>query len=251
MDKVLDFLRVTFLRLNLMSSKCFDEIFVKLNFGARECLLDFLSKGLGLGIVAGSLLVKFPQIIKLIGAGSAVGLSLTGIGLELLAVTANGAYSYAHKFPFSAYGEAIFLSLQTALIAFLVLRYNKGWISALLFAVVYSAVTFAVLQPQFPKRFLWYGQAANIPMIVVGKLIQVFSNFRNGHTGQLSAVTTFMLAAGSLARIFTSIRETGDSMVILTYVAGSICSSLIAFQMIYYWNATNQFLKQQKSKKKL
>ena len=35
---------------------------------------------------------------------------------------------------------------------------------------------------------------------------QVIANFRNGHTGQLSAVTVFMLAAGSLARIFTSIQ---------------------------------------------
>ena len=49
-------------------------------------------------------------------------------------------------------------------------------------------------------------QAANIPMIVVGKLIQAISNFRQGHTGQLSAITVFLLTAGSLARIFTSIQ---------------------------------------------
>ena len=43
-------------------------------------------------------------------------------------------------------------------------------------------------------------------MIVVGKLIQAISNFRQGHTGQLSAITVFLLTAGSLARIFTSIQ---------------------------------------------
>ena len=47
---------------------------------------------------------------------------------------------------------------------------------------------------------------ANIPMIVLGKLIQAVKNFQNGHTGQLSAITVFLLTAGSLARIFTSIQ---------------------------------------------
>ena len=51
-----------------------------------------------------------------------------------------------------------------------------------------------------------YFQAANIPMVVVGKMIQAISNYRQGHTGQLSAITVFLLAAGSLARIFTSIQ---------------------------------------------
>ena len=49
-------------------------------------------------------------------------------------------------------------------------------------------------------------------MIVVGKLIQAVTNYKNGHTGQLSAITVFLLTAGSLARIFTSIQETGDQV---------------------------------------
>ena len=49
-------------------------------------------------------------------------------------------------------------------------------------------------------------------MIVVGKLIQAATNYKNGHTGQLSAITVFLLTAGSLARIFTSIQETGDQV---------------------------------------
>lgn len=38
------------------------------------------------------------------------------------------------------------------------------------------------------------------------QLIQAMSNFRNGHTGQLSAISVFLLFAGSLARIFTSLQ---------------------------------------------
>ena len=73
---------------------------------------------------------------------------------------------------------------------------------------------FAITQPGLvPDDVLWYGQAANIPMIVVGKLIQAATNYKNGHTGQLSAITVFLLTAGSLARIFTSIQETGDQVM--------------------------------------
>jgi hypothetical protein len=65
---------------------------------------------------------------------------------------------------------------------------------------------------------------------------QVVTNYRNGHTGQLSAITVFMLAFGSLARIFTSIQETGDSIVIMTYVASSAVNVLLALQVLLYWS---------------
>lgn len=68
------------------------------------------------------------------------------------------------------------------------------------------------------------------------QLIQIIANFRNGSTGQLSAITVFLLFAGSVARIFTSIQETGDSLVILTFVVSTVFNGLIAAQVMYYWN---------------
>ena len=56
--------------------------------------------------------MKLPQVFKLIGSGSAEGLSFLGVFLEVLAVTLNAGYSYNNGFPFSAYGESIFLSIQ-------------------------------------------------------------------------------------------------------------------------------------------
>ena len=73
-----------------------------------------------------------------------------------------------------------------------------------------------------------------------GKMIQIITNFRNGHTGQLSAVTSFLLALGAIARIFTSIQETGDNVIIMTYVCSSVVNSIIALQVILYWNTTSQ-----------
>lgn len=88
------------------------------------CLKILLSKGLGLGIVAGSLLVKLPQVFKILGAKSAEGLSLQSVMLELVALTGTMVYSITNNFPFSSWGEALFLILQTITIAFLVLHYR-------------------------------------------------------------------------------------------------------------------------------
>ncbi|XP_031707332.1 mannose-P-dolichol utilization defect 1b [Anarrhichthys ocellatus] len=77
-----------------------------------------------------------------------------------------------------------------------------------------------------------------LPSGIVGRLIQAASNFRNGHTGQLSAVSVFLQLAGSLARIFTSLQETGDTLMALTYVISSACNGVIALQVLYYWNSS-------------
>ena len=69
-------------------------------------------------------------------------------------------------------------------------------------------------------------------------MIQAYQNWRNGSTGQLSAITLFLLFVGALARVFTSIMETGDPIIIMTYAVSSGCNAILAFQMIYYWNVT-------------
>ncbi|XP_023287374.1 mannose-P-dolichol utilization defect 1 protein-like, partial [Seriola lalandi dorsalis] len=88
------------------------------------CLKIVLSKGLGIGIILGSVMVKLPQILKLMAAKSAEGLSFKSVLLELLAITGTMAYSIANKFPFSAWGEALFLMLQTVAIGFLIQHYG-------------------------------------------------------------------------------------------------------------------------------
>lgn len=110
--------------LSLLSEKCYDEYFIKYNFldgklyrydlyqflfidyilcniiVSVPCFKSTLSKGLGIGIIAGSILVKVPQIIKIITSKSAEGINIFGVCLELFAITANFTYSCVMKFPF-------------------------------------------------------------------------------------------------------------------------------------------------------
>lgn len=237
------------LSLSLMTEGCFETLILNVDFSDMECMKSTLSKCVGTAIVGGSCLVKLPQVVNLWRAASAAGLSFVGTMLELVAVTASGAYSFANGFPFGAYGEAIFLSLQTCVVALLILWYSGRRAASAALAAAYAVVVAAVLTPGvIPDKVLWWGQAANIPMVVVGKLIQVVMNFRNGHTGVMSAVTVFMLAAGSIARIFTSIQETGDEILILTYICASTVNIMLALQVVFYWNVTKECMSAKKTK---
>ncbi|CAB0028359.1 unnamed protein product [Trichogramma brassicae] len=80
-------------------------------------------------------------------------------------------------------------------------------------------------------------------------LMQAYTNYSNGSTGQLSAATGFMLFFGSLARIFTSVQETGDSTMILLYICSTAANGVIVSQLLYYWNVQEQAAVKSKKKK--
>lgn len=239
-----------FLSTYIMPESCYDEFFLNFNFLDVPCLKIILSKVLGIGIILGSVLVKLPQILKLMRAKNAEGLSFKSVLLELLAITGTMVYSIANKFPFSAWGEALFLMLQTVTISFLIQHYRGRSSGGLLFLVLYFGLLVILLSPVTPMSVVIYMQAFNMPAIIIGRLIQAASNFRNGHTGQLSAVSCFLLFAGSLARIFTSLQETGDSLMALTYIISSACNGIIALQVLYYWNSSPVFKMKEKKKKR-
>jgi mannose-P-dolichol utilization defect protein 1 len=69
------------------------------------------------------------------------------------------------------------------------------------------------------------------------QLIQAVTNYKNQSTGQLSAVTCFMLFFGALARVFTTIQETGDDILLLTFLCTSALNGIIAGQVLWYWNS--------------
>ncbi len=209
-----------------------------------------MSKGLGLGIIAGSVLVKVPQILKILSNQSAEGLSLISVFLDLFAVTAVISYSFVSGFPFSAWGDGTFLAIQTAAIVALVLFYGKkSATKAYTFLVLYAIVLYVLMSGLTPLKVLWSAQGVNLPVLLLAKLTQAYTNYKNGGTGQLSAPTCSLLFLGSLARIFTSHQETGDTMMIVTYIISTFGNAIIVFQLIYYWNKDKKLKPKTKAKK--
>lgn len=175
--------------------------------------------------------------MKILNNKSAEGLSIVSILLDLMAITFHMSYSFVSGFPFSAWGDGTFLAMQTAAIAALVFFYSqRSATKSLVFLVLYGLLVYVLMGGLTPAKFLWTAQGFNVPILLTGKLSQAVTNFKNGSTGQLSAATCFMLFFGSLARIFTSVQETGDTMMIITYCVSTFANAVIVSQLLYYWN---------------
>ncbi|KAL6434338.1 hypothetical protein ACFW04_006041 [Cataglyphis niger] len=220
----------------LFSQECTKEYLDKFNFLHVACFKATLSKFVGLSIIGGSLLVKVPQIMKILKNKSGEGINIFSVLLDLFAITAMLSYSFMKGFPFSAWGDAVFLACQTLVIAVLVMHYNGDTAKATAFLSAYLAVLFAANSGLTPIHILWACQSMNIPIVLISKFSQAYTNYSNGNTGQLSAVTCFMLFFGSLARIFTSIQETGDTAMIIMYMCSTLANGVIVMQLLYYWN---------------
>ena len=70
-----------------------------------SCFSLLVSKVLVLGIIVGGSIVKLPQIIKILNAGSTKGISLVSYIFETLALLIFVSYNFRKENPFSTYGE--------------------------------------------------------------------------------------------------------------------------------------------------
>ena len=84
--------------------------------------LTLLGSLVGYSIVVPSFIVQIPQIIKIIRAGSADGISLSSVGFDLLAMTIGLAFNWGKGYPFSAWGELVPATVQTGIVVWLVIR---------------------------------------------------------------------------------------------------------------------------------
>ncbi|KAL7077404.1 hypothetical protein ACQ4LE_003242 [Meloidogyne hapla] len=224
-----------------MPGKCFDE-FLAFNFFEGDCLPILISRILGVGITVGSSLLFVPQILKIYQAKSAEGISLASQLFGLVSCSAVAAYSYERNFIFGQWGDSLFVSLQTVLIIMQILYYsNSGAFNAFVSGLFYFAGLMAVVYHYVPLKVLDGFQAATIPITFLSKSIQIWTNYSQKGTGQLSLISVFLQFAGCCARVFTSIQETNkDWLIMAPFILASILNGLIFVQMIYYSRTTKK-----------
>lgn len=228
---------------NLFDKKCCIKLIQDFEFQDSECLKLITTKALGYGIVVGASAVKLPQVLKIINAKSGAGITIFGVLLELLAISFNACYSFRNNFPFSAWGEAIFLALETAVIAFLILWFDGAKGKATTFLMFYTAMIMTLTHPTIvSKHMMWWLQSTVLPLAVTGKAFQAIKNYKAQHTGQLSAITAWAILAGSIVRIFTTIRETGDLLTAVTFGFAAVANATLALQVLIYRQSTKKFL---------
>ncbi|KAF1939121.1 mannose-P-dolichol utilization defect 1 protein [Clathrospora elynae] len=223
---------------SLLGPICYKTLIYNVDLSATTCVKLAISKGLGIGIIGASSIVKVPQLLKLINSQSAEGLSFLSYVLESSAYLISLSYNVRHGFPFSTYGETVLILVQNIAIASLVLKYSgngvgiAGWIGGL---GVAGAALFNA--DWIGDERLSLLQATAGVLGVASKVPQILTIWSEGGTGQLSAFAVVNYLLGSLSRIFTTLQEVDDPLILYGFIAGFALNAVLFMQMMYYWNA--------------
>ena len=247
------------LGVSIVGEKCYNSILLDVNLEDIDCIKLGISKGLGIGIIAVSSIVKVPQIIKLLQSKSASGVSFLSYVLETAAYLISLAYNIRNGFPFSTFGETALIVGQNVIISVLVLNYSGRAAAAAAFVTILAASIAALFSENIvDMNTLSYLQAGAGVLGVASKLPQILAIYQQGGTGQLSAFAVsklqikilqfsilicdqvFNYLAGSLSRIFTTLQEVDDKLILYGFVSGFVLNLVLALQMVYYWNAPSE-----------
>ncbi|CAG8838071.1 6529_t:CDS:1 [Gigaspora margarita] len=228
---------------NLIGETCYTSLVENLNISDTACLKLLLSKGLGIGIILAGSIVKLPQIIKILTARSTRGLSFESVVLETCAFGIGLAYNLRNANPFSTFGETFFLTIQNVIILFLMLHYANRNRDIIITCICMIISTYSLGSVDLINdSMLAFLQTLCIPLALFSKIPQIFTIYKNGSTGQLSSFAIFGFTLGSLARVFTTLTEVDDDIILVGFLLTSVCNCILAGQMIYYWDAESKML---------
>jgi len=173
---------------SLLGPACYKHLLLDLDPSNTACLKLAISKALGIGIILASSIVKIPQILKLTRSQSAHGISFLSYVLETASYLISLAYNVRQGFPFSTFGETALIAAQNVVIAVLVLQFSGKSAAAAGFVAGLAVVAYALFDGRVVDgRLLGYLQAGAGVLGVASKAPQIWTVWRTGGTGQLSA----------------------------------------------------------------
>lgn len=176
------------LGVSIIGDACYKTLLLDVNLEDQACLKLAVSKGLGIGIIAASSIVKVPQILKLLGSRSAAGVSFLSYVLETSAYLISLAYNFRNGFPFSTYGETALIMGQNVVISVLVLNFSgRAALAAVFVAALAGGAGALFTEGVVDMQTLSYLQAGAGVLGVASKLPQIAAIWQQGGTGQLSA----------------------------------------------------------------
>jgi len=230
----------------IFSTECYTEYFGNFNFLHIACFKLTLSKLLGYLIIAGAFLLKAPQIYNFLSSGSVSGINVLSCYLDVIVFQNTIVYNAMEGYPLSTYGESIIIYLQNIVIVLLIWKYSKPAIPNGTRVAVLAAFTSLAVATVYglPAEYRALLPSCGIALTIWSRVPQIWTNYQNGHTGQLALATWGLNALGALARVFTTLQEVDDVIVLSGFAAGAFLSFTIVVQILWYWKATQAKTKQ-------
>jgi len=214
---------------------CYAEIFLKLNITNSQCLQLVISKGLGYGIVLFGALVKIPQIVKLLSSKAVTGVSFSSYVLETMASSIFVAYNMRNENPFSTFGESAFINIQNLIIMLLICLFKSRYYGMAIVVLMWGTTNALLVSNEVLSDYaLEIMSGAVIPLSLFSKLPQILAIIKTGHVRNLSSLTVGAYFAGSVARMYTTLQEVDDKIILSNYVLSSILNFILVAQVLYY-----------------
>lgn len=219
------------------------------------------SRLLGWAIFVGSVLIKVPQIVAFVSSRSVDGISAAYVNAELTSYIFCVCYHVLKGNPLQTWGELLNICVQNAIILALFYHLSGGLGARALASFCFHLATIVILlndmlpDVRLPRAacepltaFIPYACGvltgrqvmAAVPSIfmVASRAPQLWLNFRQRHTGQLSLVTCSLFAVGVLARLFTTVTEINDPVLVCGLLISLLMNGALALQIMFYRKAT-------------
>uniref|UniRef100_A0A3Q2YMC7 Mannose-P-dolichol utilization defect 1a n=1 Tax=Hippocampus comes TaxID=109280 RepID=A0A3Q2YMC7_HIPCM len=231
-----------FLVNHFMPEKCYTELFVNFYLHGENVYKFHATNSTKRGTYLSPLpihivlVAQLLQLLKILWRRNAEGLIMF---LNLLpwldSFLIERHFLFCVPFYCSAWGERLFLTIQTTMILFLILHYRGDTFRGILFVLAYGGLI-VLMGSYAPAQVISAMQSSSLAAIII---LQAGTNYRNGHTGQLSSASVLLSCAASLGLIFVSLQDTGKSLATASYLMSACFSCILLAQVLCYGNNTD------------
>ena len=235
------------LALGLADAACWETLAVRLEVLDAACLKAFVARGLGLAIIAGSCVVKLPQLHKILVNGVAP--DANSVYLETLSSMLAVVWFSAKGVALAEYGENIVLAVANVLVVLAVWRLSfpgaqhVALVLALAAAVVAVAFGATAGGGAAPLKLpvlalsidpLFALQCVSNGIFEAGRALQIWAIVREGRRAaeSLALISLLLQFAGTAARVFTTWQKVPDTTQLLFSCANCALNGTVLAQYV-------------------
>lgn len=178
--------------------------------------------------------------MKIIGSGSVDGLNRLGAYTDVFSYFHTMCYARHRGLGLHIYGEVILIAIQNFTILMCFYKFDKSvqLREKAVFLALFSVYAFILLQGTMVPEPTWKLIISTGPMCsAFGRFSQMYSNWRNGSTGQLAIVTLLLQTFINTSRMVVTLLDTADWQYRLNYVCSAMFIWMLLTQYLYinYW----------------
>jgi len=195
---------------------------------------QWVAVALGYSCVVGSVFRCLPQIHRILTRKSVEGISFTAILAEFLIYSINLAYNVYYKYPFNTYGDLAVSWFVLIFVLVLMQWFRRFDAKRVVVVSVLSAVwCYTLFSQSLPAYILsWLQAASSVGLAFGSRIPQIWLNWQQGTTGELSIIMFIANALGCMIRVFTTLSLTGDTLLLFNAGFHFVLNAIIIAQCV-------------------